>query len=133
WIAKFSRLHHRADAGRRRIRCHPLVSRYRNYKTDLVCCVKVRSWKFFDCNAMIGDTLPPLPAPIRTASELLREMDRFGIEQALFHHYAFSLSMDSRSEMNRRTLEIAQRHKRLVPCWVLSISPVSVDENLGDS
>jgi predicted TIM-barrel fold metal-dependent hydrolase len=89
--------------------------------------IAMPEWRFFDCNAMIGNTLAPLPAPLLDAGALLREMDRFGIEEALFHHHA-----PSKSEMNRLTLMAAKTSKRLTPCWVMPVSPVRVDENIED-
>lgn len=85
------------------------------------------TWKFFDCNAMVGNTLVPTPAPLPTGEVLLKDMDYFGIEQALFYHNA-----SSKEEMNRLTLETAKKSKRLVPCWILPTSPVAVDESLKD-
>ncbi len=82
-------------------------------------------WKFFDCNAMIGNTLVPVSAPVLDADSLLREMDYFGIEQALFYH-----TDSSKEGMNRKTLQIAKDSQRLVPCWVMPVSPLSLEERL---
>ncbi len=87
----------------------------------------MREWRFFDCNAMIGNTLVPVPAPVLDADALRREMDYYGIEQTLFFHNAAS-----NEEMNRRTLQIARKEKRLTPCWVLPVSPVQLNERLED-
>jgi len=76
---------------------------------------------------MVGNTLVPQPAPLLTGDALLRELDRFGIDQVLFYHHA-----NSKEEMNRLTLQTAQSSKRLVPCWVLPISPVTLHERLED-
>jgi predicted TIM-barrel fold metal-dependent hydrolase len=87
----------------------------------------MREWKFFDCNAMIGNTLVPVPAPLLDAGALLHEMDRFGIEATLFYHNA-----PSKHEMNHLTLETARKSKRLVPCWVLPVAPVRVRDKIED-
>jgi predicted TIM-barrel fold metal-dependent hydrolase len=86
---------------------------------------KMLDWRFIDCNAMIGNTLVPPPAPLLTGDALLREMDRFGIEQALFYHNDIS-----KETINQRTLETAKMSRRLIPCWALPIAPVGLDERL---
>lgn len=42
--------------------------------------------KFFDCNASFGTPMVPPLRYAETAQELLREMDHYGIAQALVHH-----------------------------------------------
>ena len=85
------------------------------------------AWKFFDCDVMIGATLVPEPAPVRTAGELVREMDRFGIDRALVYHYH-----RLKSRMNRLTLDDVKTSARLIPCWALPIAPDALDEKLED-
>jgi predicted TIM-barrel fold metal-dependent hydrolase len=82
-------------------------------------------WRFFDCNAMVGNTLVPPAAPLLTVGALLREMDRFGIEQALFCH-----NNTSKEGINQLTLKTAKMSERLTPCWALPIAPVAIDERL---
>ena len=86
--------------------------------------------KLFDANAMLGLTLAPLAAPLPDAAALTREMDRFGIEQALVWHYAFGAQ--AKAQMNRRTLDAVRGGPRLAPCWVLRTSPTMRDEKLED-
>ena len=85
------------------------------------------AWRFFDCNAMIGNTLNPLPAPLLDAAALLRTMDHYGIEEALFFHNGAG-----KEQINRKTLRTARQSPRLLPCWVLPVSPVRLDEKLED-
>jgi hypothetical protein len=85
------------------------------------------SWKFFDCDAMIGATLVPAPASLFTAGDLVREMDRFGIDGAVVYHYH-----RLKSRMNRLTLDDVKAFSRLTPCWALPIAPVALDEKLED-
>jgi predicted TIM-barrel fold metal-dependent hydrolase len=86
--------------------------------------------KLFDSSAMIGLTLAPIPAPLPDAAALTREMDRFGIEQALAWHYGFG--SQAKAQMNRRTLEAVRRSSRLSGCWVLRTSPTMRGEKLED-
>src|SRR2546428_13393729 len=77
--------------------------------------VKSGGMKFFDCNAMIGQTVVPMPEAILDTRSLLSEMDRLEIDQALFFHYAFT--MDQKADMNRLTLAPARESSRLIPTW----------------
>ncbi|PYV16732.1 MAG: hypothetical protein DMG21_10670 [Acidobacteria bacterium] len=86
--------------------------------------------KFFDCDAMVGQTIIPLPSAIPDARALLAEMDRLEIEKTLFFHYAFS--MDQKNDMNRLTLAAARESSRLMPTWVLSTVLTRMDEKLED-
>jgi predicted TIM-barrel fold metal-dependent hydrolase len=86
--------------------------------------------KLFDANAMIGTTLGAAPAPLPDAAALTREMDRFGIEQALAWHYGFG--SQAKPLMNRRTLEAVRSASRLSPCWVLKTAPTMRGEKLED-
>jgi predicted TIM-barrel fold metal-dependent hydrolase len=83
---------------------------------------------FFDANAMIGDTLPPLPEPLPDARALLDEMDHFGIERALF--FAHRFAPEGARAMNEATLAAAKASDRLAPCWVLQTSPDTIGEDL---
>ncbi len=74
---------------------------------------------------MIGASLVPPPAPVATAGDLLREMDRFGIDRALVYHYH-----RLQSSMNRLTLDDVKTSSRLMPCWALPIAPMTLDEKL---
>ena len=72
---------------------------------------------FFDCNAFFGlPTVRPL-APVATAEELLREMDRAGIEQALVWHI---LQHDASPLVGNQVLsEAIAPHPRLWGCWTV--------------
>ncbi len=85
----------------------------------------MRDWSFFDCNAMIGNTLVPPPEPIVNAVALLKVMDYFGIEQALFYHNG-----ESKEEIERLTKDTAKKSKRLIPCGVLSLGPTRIHEKI---
>lgn len=71
----------------------------------------------FDCNCALGSaSLLPERAPC-TAADLLAEMDRFGISEALVYH---NLAREhDPAEGNSRLLREVQRSQRLQPCWVL--------------
>jgi predicted TIM-barrel fold metal-dependent hydrolase len=87
--------------------------------------------RFFDCNAMIGPTVTPLPGGTLDAGTLLAEMDRLEIERTLFFHYAFDMS-EAKKEMNRLTLAAARESPRLIPSWVLETVPTRLGEKLED-
>ena len=72
----------------------------------------------FDANCMVGRraAYTPLEAPV-TAGQLLAEMDRLGIGEALVFH---SLAWDGHpAEGNERLLREIDGQPRLHPCWVL--------------
>lgn len=72
----------------------------------------------FDANCMLGrrSIHTPLSIPT-TAPELLAEMDRLGIGEALVYH---GMALDGHPwEGNQRLMEEIRRHPRLHPCWVL--------------
>jgi predicted TIM-barrel fold metal-dependent hydrolase len=72
----------------------------------------------FDANCMLGrrSVHTPLGAP-RCADELLAEMDRLGIAEALVYH---CLSIDGHpAEGNERLMREITERPRLHPCWVL--------------
>ena len=79
---------------------------------------------------MVGRTVVPLAEPVPDVQALLKEMDHFGIERALFFHYVFDV--EAKDEMNRRTREAAKASARLAPCWVLATGPAKIDEKLED-
>ena len=72
---------------------------------------------FFDCNAFVGRGIARQPGAPETADELLREMDRLGIEEALVYPAWARLgaAMEGNEALER---EIAGR-ERLHACWVL--------------
>jgi len=72
---------------------------------------------FFDCNAFIGRAIARQPGAPETPDELLAEMDRLGIEQALVYH-AWARLGDVAEGNRALEREIAGR-ERLHACWVL--------------
>jgi predicted TIM-barrel fold metal-dependent hydrolase len=74
--------------------------------------------RLFDANCMLGrrSNHSPLGTPT-TAVELLAEMDRLGIGEALIYH---GMSLDGHPwEGNQRLMREIREHPRLHPCWVL--------------
>jgi hypothetical protein len=69
---------------------------------------------FFDCNTRIGRSSTPRPEHLTQPSELLEEMDRGGIEQALVCH-AWSVEWDA-NQGNQALLAELAGHERLRPC-----------------
>src|SRR5688572_28948638 len=72
----------------------------------------------FDCKCLLGrrSIHTPLGMPA-TADELLAEMDRLGIAEALVYH---GMALDGHPyEGNQRLLREIAAHPRLHPCWVL--------------
>ncbi|MBM3459064.1 MAG: hypothetical protein FJX77_11105, partial [Armatimonadetes bacterium] len=84
--------------------------------------------RLFDANRMLGRRsiythLPPRGVPAAeapegvTVPELLRELDREGIAEALVYH---AMAVDGHPwEGNRRLMAEIQGQPRLHPCWVL--------------
>jgi len=74
--------------------------------------------RFFDCNTYIGLPRRGELRPVKTAAELVAEMDRAGIERALVWHYT---QRDwSVGEGNRMIAEaIAPHRERLVGTWCI--------------
>jgi len=72
--------------------------------------------KFFDCNCFVGLPMNGMLRPVRTADELLAEMDRSGVERALVRHAA---QRDCAAKTGNRLLGevIAGHHERLVGVW----------------
>lgn len=87
----------------------------------------MKELKFFDCNCRIGIDHAHLPG----AAELLADMDRYGIEQALVHHNALAWGAEVTNRDIAKMLE-ADTEKRLTGVW--SLLPDSCDElgNLDD-
>ena len=74
--------------------------------------------QLFDANCMLGrrSIHTPLEVPT-TAAELLAEMDRLGIAEALVYH---AMALDGHpAEGNARLMREIEGHPRLHPCWVL--------------
>ena len=81
--------------------------------------------EFFDCNCFIGLPTNKIPRPVRTAEELLAQMDRSGIRKALVWHVA---QRDAGIELGNDLLAkaIAPHRARLAGVW--SILPTSTRE-----
>lgn len=74
--------------------------------------------RLFDSNCMLGrrSVHTPLDVPV-TASELLAEMDRLGIAEALVYH---AMALDGfPPEGNERLMRETESHPRLHAAWVL--------------
>jgi len=72
---------------------------------------------FFDCNVYYGQPPVPTPRQARTASELLREMDWTGVDEALVTN-AYQRHDDAVTG-NRLVVEECAGKPRLHPAWVL--------------
>jgi predicted TIM-barrel fold metal-dependent hydrolase len=74
--------------------------------------------RFFDCNAFFGLPAHQRPlAPVATAEQLLREMDRCGVDRALVWHIA---QHDASVQAGNRLLaEAIRHHPRLRGCWCI--------------
>jgi hypothetical protein len=73
--------------------------------------------KFFDCNCSIGRMAVPQPGSFFTTSDLIREMDYLGIDQALaYHTWAKEYNP---AEGNARLMQELADCERIVPCWVV--------------
>jgi predicted TIM-barrel fold metal-dependent hydrolase len=74
---------------------------------------------YFDANAMIGAHFAPRQGRFDTADDLLAEMDRFGIAEALVHHgLAKEYDLDTG---NAALTEAVRGHPRLRPCWMIGL------------
>lgn len=71
----------------------------------------------FDCNCMLGPQRAPQPGAPATVTELLAEMDRLGIAEALVYHS--HARYEGPAAGNARLLEEIAGQPRLHPCWVL--------------
>ena len=72
---------------------------------------------FFDCNAFFGLPMVRPLAPVPTAEDLLAEMDRAGVDQALAWHIA---QHDASPQVGNQLLADAiGPHPRLVGCWTI--------------
>jgi predicted TIM-barrel fold metal-dependent hydrolase len=72
---------------------------------------------FFDCNVILGRLHKPTPGGNLDAEKLLREMDRYGIREALVYHILARRSAPVRG--NRLASEAAATSDRLHACWVV--------------
>jgi len=71
---------------------------------------------FFDADIMLGRMSVPVPGMFESPEELLLEMDRLGIQEALVFH---AWSKESHPETgNERLLKEINGYPRLHPCWV---------------
>ena len=71
---------------------------------------------FFDCNTMVGRVPAPPPGFFHEPAQLLTEMDRAGIDEALtFHAYGQHYLPE---DGNRLAVKAAAHSNRLRPCWV---------------
>ncbi|NPV08748.1 MAG: amidohydrolase family protein [Anaerolineae bacterium] len=81
----------------------------------------MRPLPFFDINGAIGEPVYSAAtgqfAGYRSASDLLAEMDRCGVERSLVCHWE-ALKVHPASG-NARLIEEAGGHERLLPCWVV--------------
>ena len=72
---------------------------------------------FFDCNAVIGKLMTPMPGGILDAPRLLAEMDRYGIGDTLFYHAVAKRNAPHRG--NDLAARAAATSERLHACWIL--------------
>jgi predicted TIM-barrel fold metal-dependent hydrolase len=73
--------------------------------------------KYFDANAMIGEHFSPREEKFFQAGDLIKEMDFFGIDDALVYH---GMAREYESEFgNRKLLDCLQNEPRLHACWVV--------------
>ena len=72
--------------------------------------------KVLNANAMIGAHFAPREGRCFEATDLIEEMDFFGIDEALVYHgLACQYNME---EGNERLLRETSDHPRLLPCWM---------------
>ena len=74
--------------------------------------------EFFDCNTFIGLPTNGALRPVKTAEDLIAQMDRSGIEKALVWHIA---QKDYSATAGNKMLAeaIAEHRDRLVGCWTI--------------
>ena len=80
-------------------------------------------WSYFDCDVMIGKSRIPIIDEMPDAGALLKQMDRYGIDSALFYY---------RDGVNLRGASEAAKSERLDLCWVLSVTLRGPDDHLAD-
>ena len=80
--------------------------------------------RLFDCYARAGTSINPPIAPALTPGDLLAEMDRCGVDEALVHSAAFELS--SPVVANPAAADFCSADSRLHPVW--SILPPQTGE-----
>lgn len=83
-----------------------------------------KSLRLFDCHTLMGMSIKPPLAPALTAEDLLLEMDRCGVDEALVNSDAAELS--SPLATNRQIAEACAPHARLHPVW--NILPAQTGE-----
>lgn len=76
-----------------------------------------RNLGLFDCNCMIGPSRTPQPGAPESVSDLLVEMDRLGIAEALVYHSV--ARWYSPTDGNAALLQELKGNPRLHPCWVV--------------
>lgn len=88
--------------------------------------VDVEGISVFDANSMVGPTSTNTGAAFRTAEDLVAEMDRLGIQEALVYH---SLAREGDPLLgNRLLIREIQDEARLHGCWVV-LPPFVEPEN----
>ncbi len=80
-------------------------------------------WSYFDCDVMIGQSRIPIADEMADAGALLKQMDRYGIENSLFYY---------RHGVNARGASEAAMSDRLELCWVLSVALRGPKDRLED-
>jgi predicted TIM-barrel fold metal-dependent hydrolase len=86
---------------------------------------EVAAWDVFDANVRVGHSGVHGELALETA-ELIGEMDRFGIEQALVSHFAAE-EYDA-EEGNRALAEVLRQHPLpFVPAWAALPDPDSIN------
>ncbi len=77
--------------------------------------------KYFDANAMIGEHFSPREGKFFQTGDLIKEMDFFGIDEALVYH---GMAREYDSEFgNRKLLDCIRDQPRLHACWVVGAPP----------
>lgn len=85
--------------------------------------------RLFDCYAIAGTTIRPPLWPALTAADLLAEMDRCGVDEALVHSAAIELT--SAVTGNPEVADFCATSPRLHPVWCL-LPPQTGEMPLGD-
>ena len=80
-------------------------------------------WSYFDCDVMIGKSRIPITDEMADTSELLKQMDRYGIDNTLFYY---------RDGVNLRGAGEAAKSDRVDLCWVLSVTLRGPGDRLTD-
>lgn len=87
--------------------------------------------RLFDCRALVGLPAQPPPAVARTPQDLLAEMDRCGVDEALVH--SDETDMSSAVTTNGAITAFCAASERLHPVWRIlpPQTEMPVDELLG--